>query len=135
MYSLTLNQHHPRVPLDERGRKCLTTGCKRETTKPRSVGPVYDCRPLPTPQASDVTDDSLLLKSQSTQLLQKQAEKRLREETETRELRQAVSDGHKNSKAAMARLQEKKQGIGESFRSAPTQTSISPLLSSTPRRR
>ncbi|XP_030212552.1 cilia- and flagella-associated protein 99 isoform X1 [Gadus morhua] len=52
-----------------------------------------------------------LQKEESTQLLQKQAEKRLREETETRELRQAVSDGHKNSKAAMARLQEKKQDI------------------------
>ena len=57
--------------------------------------------------------------SQSTQLMQKQAEKRLRDAKETRELRQAVADGHKNSKLAMTRLQEQKQDIGESVHSAP----------------
>ena len=104
---------------------------------PNHVWSVYDCRPRQWAAgctASEVTEDLLLLTSQSTQLMQKQAKKRLQEEKETRELRQAVSDGHKNSKTAKTRLHEQKQDIGESICSAPAQTSTSPLLSSTPRR-
>lgn len=44
--------------------------------------------------------------------MRKYAEKRLKEEKEMRELVQQVADGHKNSKAAKAKLQEIKQRIG-----------------------
>lgn len=44
--------------------------------------------------------------------MRKYAEKRVKEEKEMRELVQQVADGHKNSKAAKAKLQEIKQRIG-----------------------
>lgn len=44
--------------------------------------------------------------------MRKYAEKRLKEEKEMRDLVQQVADGHKNSKAAKAKLQEIKQRIG-----------------------
>ncbi len=49
---------------------------------------------------------------QTAELMRKYAEKRLKEEKEMRELVQQVADGHKNSKAAKAKLQEIKQRIG-----------------------
>lgn len=49
---------------------------------------------------------------QTEHLMRKYAEKRLKEEKEMRELVQQVADGHKNSKAAKAKLQEIKQRIG-----------------------
>ncbi|XP_067311110.1 cilia- and flagella-associated protein 99 [Pseudorasbora parva] len=50
-------------------------------------------------------------KEETAQLMRKYAEKRLKEEKEMRELVQQVADGHKNSKAAKAKLQEIKQRI------------------------
>lgn len=50
--------------------------------------------------------------AQTAELMRKYAEKRLKEEKEMRELVQQVADGHKNSKAAKAKLQEIKQRIG-----------------------
>ncbi|KAA0711457.1 Cilia- and flagella-associated protein 99 [Triplophysa tibetana] len=50
-------------------------------------------------------------KEETAELMRKYAEKRLREEKEMRDLVQQVADGHKNSKAAKAKLQEIKQRI------------------------
>ncbi|XP_077094498.1 cilia- and flagella-associated protein 99 isoform X2 [Siphateles boraxobius] len=50
-------------------------------------------------------------KEETEHLMRKYAEKRLKEEKEMRELVQQVADGHKNSKAAKAKLQEIKQRI------------------------
>ncbi|XP_056333451.1 cilia- and flagella-associated protein 99 [Danio aesculapii] len=50
-------------------------------------------------------------KEETAELMRKYAEKRLKEEKEMRELVQQVADGHKNSKAAKAKLQEIKQMI------------------------
>ncbi|XP_057199414.1 cilia- and flagella-associated protein 99 isoform X2 [Triplophysa rosa] len=50
-------------------------------------------------------------KEETAELMRKYAEKRLKEEKEMRELVQQVADGHKNSKAAKAKLQEIKQHI------------------------
>lgn len=44
--------------------------------------------------------------------MRKYAEKRLAEEKEMKELVHQVTTGHKNSKAAKVRLQEKKKCIG-----------------------
>ncbi len=49
---------------------------------------------------------------QTAELIRKYAEKRLKEEKEMRELVQQVADGHKNSKAAKAKLHDIKQRIG-----------------------
>lgn len=49
---------------------------------------------------------------QTAELIRKYAEKRLKEEKEMRELVQQVANGHKNSKAAKAKLHEIKQRIG-----------------------
>uniref|UniRef100_A0A671NPV5 Cilia and flagella associated protein 99 n=1 Tax=Sinocyclocheilus anshuiensis TaxID=1608454 RepID=A0A671NPV5_9TELE len=51
-------------------------------------------------------------KEETTELMRKYAEKHLKEEKEMRELVQQVAGGHKNSKAAKAKLQEIKQRIG-----------------------
>ncbi|XP_073682524.1 cilia- and flagella-associated protein 99 [Garra rufa] len=50
-------------------------------------------------------------KEERAELMRRYAEKRLKEEKEMRDLVQQVADGHKNSKAAKAKLQEIKQRI------------------------
>ncbi|XP_051578308.1 cilia- and flagella-associated protein 99-like isoform X2 [Myxocyprinus asiaticus] len=50
-------------------------------------------------------------KEETAELMHRYAEKRLQEEKEMRDLVQQVADGHKNSKAAKAKLQQIKQRI------------------------
>ncbi|XP_027027980.2 cilia- and flagella-associated protein 99 isoform X1 [Tachysurus fulvidraco] len=54
---------------------------------------------------------ALLKKEETAQLMRRYAEKRMREEEEMKELVQMVADGHKNSKAAKAKLLEIKKRI------------------------